>query len=104
MSVRRFELHDYSANSHKFWELHQKGGCWHPEYGRIAGFGRSGGRTVGKEKCDNTWRKTLAGKLKKGYSEVTGQSSTTPTSPAPTPPPPPKPSIVGVGLLNWATL
>ena len=108
MTVRRFELHDYSANSHKFWELHQSGGCWHPEYGRISGFGRAGGRRVGNKKCDGTWRKTLAGKLKTGYSEITGSQpmqSSSPSPPTPPTPTPPKRTVPsGVGLLNWNTL
>ena len=108
MSVRRFELHNFGKNSHKYWELHQSSGCWHPEYGRIGGFGRSGGRSRGKVKCDDTWSKTLEGKIKKGYSEITGsqpmmaKSGSTRIPPTPTPPKRTVPS--GVGLLNWNTL
>jgi len=114
MSVRRFELHNFGKNSHKYWELHQSSGCWHPEYGRIAGFGRSGGRSRGNKKCDGTWRKTLAGKLKKGYAEITGSQPMMAKSgstriPAPTPTTTvtssPKSVIAaGVGLFNWNEL
>ena len=70
MAVRRFELHDYGANSHKFWELHLKDGCYHTEYGRIGGFGRAGSRSKSGQKCDGSYRRAIASKLKKGYEEA----------------------------------
>ena len=85
MAVRRFELHDYGANSHKFWELHLKDGCYHTEYGRIGGFG------------------AISSKLKKGYEEVSApmaqQQPSAPAPPRPTPATPIAP--MGMGLLNW---
>ena len=105
MAVRRFELHDYGANSHKFWELHLKDGCYHTEYGRIGGFGRAGSRSKSGQKCDGSYRRAIASKLKKGYEEVSAPMAQQ-QSPAPAPAPPrPTPATpiapMGMGLLNW---
>ena len=67
-TVRRFELHDYGNNSHKFWELHQKDGCYHTEYGRLSGFGRAGSRSRSGQKCDAGYGRAIVSKEKKGYS------------------------------------
>ena len=107
-TVRRFELHDYGNNSHKFWELHMKDGCYHTEYGRLSGFGRAGSRSKSGQKCDGGYSRAIAGKIKKGYVEVTGSPNAGWTQPAGrpqvTPPSPPKLVPVGVGLINWNTL
>jgi predicted DNA-binding WGR domain protein len=80
-TVRRFEFHDNRENSHKFWELHQKSGCYHTEYGRLSGFGRAGSRSKSGQKCDSSYRRATANKIRKGYVEVS--SSTQSQSPSP---------------------
>ena len=113
-TVRRFEFHDYGDNSHKFWELHQKGGCYHTEYGRLSGFGRAGSRSKSGQKCDSSYRRATANKIRKGYVEVnptsssTTSSSTTSSSTTSSTPPmmtqqQAAPSC-SMGLLNWLTL
>ena len=114
-TVRRFEFHDNQENSHKFWELHQKGGCYHTEYGRLSGFGRAGSRSRSGQKCDSSYHRATATKMRNGYVEVNPTSSSTTNSSTTSSISPmmnqqqqqqqqqvaPSGSI---GLLNWLTL
>ena len=71
MSVRRFEFHDSTNNSHKFWEIHESNGCYHTEHGRIAGYGQASSRNVSKtKKCDGKEYRIIKSKINKGYQEV----------------------------------
>ena len=113
--VRRFEFHDYGNNSHKFWELHLKGGCYHTEYGRLPGFGRAGSRSKSGQKCDSSYHRAAAKKIRKGYVEVNPTSSqayqkmyqdytSSPASSSVQPSNTPLTVSAKVGLLNWSTL
>ena len=105
-TVRRFELHDYGNNSHKFWELHQKDGCYHTEYGRLSGFGRAGSRSRSGQKCDAGYGRAIVSKEKKGYREVAGapMMSQAPASASVQPLNTPLTVSSKIGLLNWSTL
>lgn len=105
-TVRRFELHDYGNNSHKFWELHRKDGCYHTEYGRLSGFGRAGSRSRSGQKCDAGYGRAIASKEKEGYREVSSapMMSQAPASSSVQPSNTPLTISAKVGLLNWNTL
>jgi len=105
-TVRRFELHDSGNNSHKFWELHMKDGCYHTEYGRLSGFGRAGSRSRSGQKCDAGYGRAIASKEKKGYREVSSapMMSQAPSSASVQPRNTPLTVSAKVGLLNWSTL
>ena len=103
-TVRRFEFHDYGDNSHKFWELHQKGGCYHTEYGRLSGFGRAGSRSRSGQKCDSSYLRATANKIRKGYVEVNPTSSSTTSSTPPMMTQQQATPSGSIGLLNWLTL
>ncbi len=104
--MRRFEFHDHSANSHKFWELHQRGSCYHTEYGRVSGYGRAGTRQRSIEKCDGKASNLLSQKQKKGYHAVpvalqedVRRPEGLPVRATSSPPP-----TGAFGLINWTTL
>lgn len=103
-TVRRFEFHDYGDNSHKFWELHQKGGCYHTEYGRLSGFGRAGSRSRSGQKCDSSYLRATSNKIRKGYVEVNPTSSSTTSSTPPMMTQQQATPSGSIGLLNWLTL
>lgn len=109
--MRRFEKHDNSVNAHKYWEIHESGGGYHTEYGRVGGYGRPEGRSrspkgYGLHNSDRA-NKHIQEKLRGGYREVDtaipygqvlgGISRTPDRAPKPKPP-------SGLGLINWTTL
>ena len=105
-TVRRFELHDYADNSHKFWELHRKDGCYHTEYGRLSGFGRAGSRSRSGQKCDGSWGRAVSSKIRKGYAEVAGAPMMS-QAPASASVQPRNTSLTvssKIGLFNWNAL
>ena len=104
VTVRRFEFHDNRENSHKFWELHQKDGCYHTEYGRLSGFGRAGSRSRSGQKCDSSYRRAIANKMRKGYVEVNPTSSPPQTQSPTQTQPKSKISSKNLGIFNWAKL
>ena len=111
-TVRRFELHDYGNNSHKFWELHQKDGCYHTEYGRLCGFGRAGSGSRSGQKCGAGYGGAIVSKEKKGYREVSSaprpnlpsMMSQAPASASVQPRNTPLTVSSKIGLLNWNAL
>ena len=104
MSMRRFEKHDDSVNAHKYWEIHESGGGYHTEYGRVGGYGRPSGRARSPKGSGQKWDgkedKLIQSKLRDGYREVT---FTQPISRTPDRAPKPKP-VSGLGVINWSAL
>ncbi len=63
----RYEFHDESVNSHKFWTISydHDSGTYTRNWGRVGALGQSNGGTTGFEAL-----KAIQGKISKGYIKV----------------------------------